>query len=144
MFSTVKRLTEALECLVSATEALRGSVVEAREWSASQGNVEARIEELERERPLFHAEIHGELLKAQAEYRKAGNAEKRAQNARDENGESGDSFETLSRQFLEQYGPGVSPDDGSAGAAERVQALRPALESVPSVVEALKANKRAR
>jgi len=140
----VKRLCEALECLTSATEALRSSVVVARDWHAEHGNVEARLEELERERHLFQAEIHGELLKAQAEYRKADNAEKRAKTAAGRDDESDNSFETLSREFLEQYGTGVQPQDANGGPLLQVPALREELETAASVVETLRAGKRAR
>lgn len=144
MFGTVKRLTEALECLVSATEALRGSVVEARDWSATQGNVEARIEELERERHLFQAEIHGELLKAQAEYRKAGNAEKRAQTAAERGDGFGDGSDESSEEFLERYQAWLRTQNGAGGPPLEVPALRAEVEAAASVVETLKANKRSR
>ncbi len=144
MFTTVKRLTEALECLVSATEALRGSVVEARDWSASQGNVEARIEELERQRNLFEAEVHGELLKAQAEYRKAGNAEKRAQNARDANDQFGDGADESPAELADRYRAWVQSHNGELGEGGGVPTLPEVVETAASVVETLKANKRSR
>lgn len=144
IFKTARRLCEALECLTSATEALRQSVVVARDWHAEHGNVEARIEELERERNLFQAEIHGELLKAQTEYKKAGSAEKRAKTARDADDESGDSFETRSREFLKKYGDRLQSYDVAAGAIEGVQILPEHVEGAAAVVETLRANKRAR
>jgi len=144
MFKTARRLCEAIECLTSATEALRSSVVVARDWSAEHGNVEARLEELERERHLFQAEIHGELLKAQAEYRKADNAEKRAKNARDgSNGfddGDGESMEELGQRYLTW----VQDRDAELGATGGLPEVRPDMESGPSIVETLRAGKRSR
>ena len=144
MFGVVRRLTEALECLVSATEALRGSVVEARDWSASQGNVEARIEELERQRTLFEAEVHSELLKAQAEYRKAGNAEKRAQKGRDAFDLSEDGADESFAELNERYRAWALANDGTASEAEEMQRVLAPVEAAPTIVDTLRANRRRR
>jgi len=144
MFDTVKRLCTALESLTSATEALRESVVVARDWHAEHGNVEARVDELERERHLFQAEVHGELLKAQAEYRKAGNAEKRAQNARDANDGFGDAGDETPGEFLDKYNTWLRETEGLREGNGGLQTLPGILESPPSVVDGLKASKRRR
>ncbi len=144
MFGAVKRLTEALECLVSATEALRGSVVTARDWHAEHGNVEARIEELERERHLYQAEIHGELLKAQAEYRKAGNAEKRAQPAAAAGGDFGEGADESSGEFLERYQAWLRTQNGAAVETGAVPIMPDPLEGADAIVATLRAGKRGR
>ena len=142
MFKTVRRLSEALECLTSATEALRESVVVARDWSASQGNVEARIEELERQRALFEAEVHGELLKAQTEYRKASSAEGRAKTAREQAEGFGDGSEEGSDEFMERYDAWLHSNDGIGKPVGEVLELLPEVAGAEAVVDALKARKR--
>lgn len=144
MFRTVKRLSEALECLTSATEALRESVVVARDWHAEHGNVEARLEELERERHLFESEVHGELLKAQAEYRKAGNAEKRAQTAAAAGLEFGNGTEEGASEFMERYTAWARTQHDQGGEDGAVPIVPGPVENAPSVVESLKANRRSR
>jgi len=144
IFKTARRLCEALECLTSATEALRSSVVVARDWHAEQGNVEARIEELERERHLFQAEIHGELLKAQAEYRKADNAEKRAKTVEARGEGFGDGADESSDEFLVRYQAWLQAQNGIGGPPLSLPAMREDLEEFATVVETLKANRRSR
>jgi len=144
IFKTARRLCEALECLTSATEALRSSVVVARDWHAEQGNVEARIEELERERHLFQAEIHGELLKAQAEYRKADNAEKRAKTVEARGGGFGDGGEETSDEFRDAYHQWLLETEGAPEGDNGVPPVRGVVESPASVVETLRAGKRSR
>jgi len=142
MFGAVKRLCAALECLTSATEALRESVVVARDWHAEHGNVEARVEELERQRHLFESEVHGELLKSQAEYKKAGNAEKRAQNARDEAlGADEDGADGLG-DLAERYAAWLLSHDAAGGKMEQVPPMHEAVGATASVVDSLKARKR--
>ena len=144
MFNTVKRLCTALECLTSATEALRESVVVARDWHAEHGNVEARVEQLEREKHLFMAEVHGELLKAQAEYRKAGNAEKRAQNARDSNDPFGDGGDVESPAVIAAYNEWARANLDPESENGPVQAVPEVVAASSSVVDSLRAAKRRR
>ena len=142
MFKTMKRLCEALECLVSSTEALRVSMVVTNEWDAAHGPVEARVEELERQRALFESEIHGELLKAQAEYRKAGNAEKRAQTAAERDEGFGDGSEESTDEFMERYNAWLRDNDGIGKPVGEVLGLLPKVEGTEAIIDALKARKR--
>jgi len=118
MRSYLRRLLEALECLVSSIEALRDMYATAHDFKLQSGNVEARVEELERMRVLHEASMEGELMLAKAEYRKADNAAARAKTTLaqagqlDEgDGESVEEFEERLREWNDSRN-GARGEDG--------------------------------
>jgi len=142
MFKTIRRLTEACECLTSSIEALRDMVANHQHFLAGQPNVEARVDELERERALFESEVHGELLKAKTEYQKAASAEQRAKTAAKNAPEPFEDAGDSPQEFRERYDAWLQSDDGAASAIEAVQILPEDVGAAATIVETLRARKR--
>jgi len=144
MFRTINRLTQACECLTSSIEALRDMVGNHQDFLAGQPNVEARLEEMERSRALFEAEVHGELLKAKTEYQKASSAEMRAKKVAKTPTSLEDDDETPA-EFQARYREWLAEANGEAAAdAEAAAAVTPGAPAAGSVVDSLRAQKRGR
>jgi len=142
MRSYLKRLLEALECLVSSIEALRDMYATAHDFEAQSGNVGARVEELERSRALWVAEMEAELMLVKAEYRKADNAAARAKTAARQAAESPDSVDESPEEFRERYEAYLREHDGEGGKAEAVPILHRHVAGPADVRAGLRAQKR--
>lgn len=75
MFKTLRALTDALHRLISCLNALAATQRE-------QGPAEDRLEDLERSRSQWEAEVEGMLLKAEGKLKAANNAENRERTMR--------------------------------------------------------------
>lgn len=135
---------EALECLVSSIEALRDMYATAHDFKAQSGNVEARVEELERMRVLFEASMEGELMLARAEYRKADNAAARAKTAEANARISEDDFGGDGDDFEIRYNAWLAAQNGEEGPHDAVQPVTAPAVSAPSARAAQRARKRSR
>lgn len=139
-----RSLLDACKALALAIVDLSNTVVEYHRFQSTHGNLEARVEELERQRALFEAEVTGELLKAEAEYRKAANAEGRAKTAANKIDDVSEDRLESDEEFAQRYRAYLQDRDAEGGATEEVPDLLGPLVGTRSIREQLKARKWAR
>jgi len=142
MFKTMNRLSQACECLTSSVEALRDMYATAHDFKAQSGNVEARVEELERSRMLWEAQLEGEVAKAKAEYRKASSAEKRAQTAANSSDDPFEGADESPEEFAERYAAYLRGDHGDGSDVEGVPRLHTKVAGAADIRAGLRAQKR--
>lgn len=130
----ITRAADALEALVHATQKI---YIALQELGGSPDGLEARIEQLERQRALWEAEIDGKLLQAENKFKAARASEERTRRLSESFGGDEDGLDELPAGIRELY-----RGDAEAGREEGVPAVRPdvgsdeqAGERVPSLRE---------
>jgi len=141
MFRTIRLLHDAITSLTSSVEALRDSVATARSWHETHGHVEARVEELERQRGLFEAEVTSDLLKAKTEYLKAASAEGRAKTAAAKAPKSDDGSDESDEELALKYLAWLQENDGAGGTPKALLEVPAALAGTSNVRDRLAVKK---
>jgi len=114
MFSPFRRVTEAIGDLAGVIRTTASMMAEIAERRDELAPFEGRLEELERSRAKWEAEIDAYLLKADSTLRSANNAESRARTMRKHDQSNADPFgddrEEVEAPVPEGYAP-IGPEE---------------------------------
>ena len=113
MFKHLRSLTEAIERSALAWEELAATILADIEMRAGDGDLDARIRQLEQGREKWEAEVEGTLLKAKGQYKAASAAEAREKTLQAHTAKLNDEGEEFDVEgyveFLRQAGVTVPP-----------------------------------
>jgi len=129
------RILRDFRALTEAVHRLCSRISELIEASHRSDPAEARLEDLERSRSKWEAEIEARIMKAESIYKSANNAESRARTMEKTYAKFADSFDLEGEEEPET----VSNGDAGGGEEERLLPLRLDVAELDGKEQALRA-----
>lgn len=131
VFQEIRALREAAEKAAYTAGKLTGAVLTLVELHKLNGPSEARLEDLERTRAHWEAEMEAMVLKADSTHRSAQNAESRARTMQKNYEKHFDPFDPDSVEDEDERGRGTRAVNGESGEEEGLLPLPMDLERNP-------------